>query len=160
VSFVLGLGVHCWSGEHTDQTLRSISVPAALQLASYSIQFFFLLLFAFRVRIYSILVCAKLSAAAAALFHTPSFCLLVVLSASDSVTSVVQAQLVFHRQGFTASFFGGVSSLQLAHQDPPHVCLYVMFVHSRFVKNPPIDLDMTNPSFLRWFCHILHLGSP
>jgi hypothetical protein len=26
-------------------------------------------------------------------------------------------------------------------------------MHSRFIKNLPIDLDAINPSFLRWFCH-------
>jgi hypothetical protein len=34
-----------------------------------------------------------------------------------------------------------------------------VFVHSRLVENPPIDLGMTNPSFLMWFCHINHLIS-
>jgi hypothetical protein len=28
-----------------------------------------------------------------------------------------------------------------------------VFVHSRFVENPPIDLEATGPSFLRWFYH-------
>jgi hypothetical protein len=28
----------------------------------------------------------------------------------------------------------------------------VVFVHSHFTENPPIDLDVTNPSFLSWFC--------
>jgi hypothetical protein len=27
-------------------------------------------------------------------------------------------------------------------------------VYSRFVENPPIDPEVTNPLFLRWFCHI------
>jgi hypothetical protein len=26
-------------------------------------------------------------------------------------------------------------------------------VHSRFVENPSVDLEVTNPSFLRWFYH-------
>jgi hypothetical protein len=26
-------------------------------------------------------------------------------------------------------------------------------VHSHFVKNPVDDLEVTNPSFLRWLCH-------
>jgi hypothetical protein len=30
------------------------------------------------------------------------------------------------------------------------VRLYVMFVHSCFVENPLIDLQMMNPSFLSW----------
>jgi hypothetical protein len=33
---------------------------------------------------------------------------------------------------------------------------YVCLLHSRFVDNHPIDLEATNPSFLRWFCHIGH----
>jgi hypothetical protein len=28
-----------------------------------------------------------------------------------------------------------------------------VFVHSRFVENPLIDLEATGPSFLRWFYH-------
>jgi hypothetical protein len=28
-----------------------------------------------------------------------------------------------------------------------------VFVHSYFTKNPPIDLEAINPSFLRWLCH-------
>jgi hypothetical protein len=28
-----------------------------------------------------------------------------------------------------------------------------MFVHSRFVEHPPIDLEVMNPSILRWFYH-------
>jgi hypothetical protein len=28
-----------------------------------------------------------------------------------------------------------------------------VFVHSRFIENPPIWSWETNPSFLRWFCH-------
>jgi hypothetical protein len=28
-----------------------------------------------------------------------------------------------------------------------------VFMHSRFIENPPIDLEVTNPSFLRWFYH-------
>jgi hypothetical protein len=28
-----------------------------------------------------------------------------------------------------------------------------MFVHSRFIENPLIDLQATNTSFLRWFYH-------
>jgi hypothetical protein len=31
--------------------------------------------------------------------------------------------------------------------------LRVVFVHSRFVENPPIWSWQTNPSFLRWFYH-------
>jgi hypothetical protein len=27
------------------------------------------------------------------------------------------------------------------------------YMHSCFVENPPIDLEVMNPSFLRWFCH-------
>jgi hypothetical protein len=27
------------------------------------------------------------------------------------------------------------------------------FMQSRFIENPPIDLEAMNPSFLRWFCH-------
>jgi hypothetical protein len=30
---------------------------------------------------------------------------------------------------------------------------YVCLPHSRFVENHPIDLEVTDPSFLRWFCH-------
>jgi hypothetical protein len=30
---------------------------------------------------------------------------------------------------------------------------YVCLLHSRFVENQPIDLEVTNPSFLRWLCH-------
>jgi hypothetical protein len=26
-------------------------------------------------------------------------------------------------------------------------------VHSHFIKNPPINPEATNPSFLKWFCH-------
>jgi hypothetical protein len=37
LAFVLGHGVRCWSGESTDQTLRSISVLAAVLLASCSV---------------------------------------------------------------------------------------------------------------------------
>jgi hypothetical protein len=29
-------------------------------------------------------------------------------------------------------------------------CLVWVFVHSRFTENPTIDLEATNPSFLRW----------
>jgi mRNA-degrading endonuclease YafQ of YafQ-DinJ toxin-antitoxin module len=32
---------------------------------------------------------------------------------------------------------------------------YVCLLHSRFVKNHPIDLEVTNPSFQRWFYHAL-----
>jgi hypothetical protein len=32
---------------------------------------------------------------------------------------------------------------------------YVCLLHSRFVKNHPIDLEVTNPSFQRWFYHTL-----
>jgi hypothetical protein len=40
------------------------------------------------------------------------------------------------------------------------VCLYVcVFVHSRFIENPPIWSWETNPSFLRWFCHIAELDA-
>jgi hypothetical protein len=28
-----------------------------------------------------------------------------------------------------------------------------VFVHSRFIENPLIDLEVTNPTFLRWFYH-------
>jgi hypothetical protein len=28
-----------------------------------------------------------------------------------------------------------------------------LFVHSRFIENPLIDLEAINPSLLRWFCH-------
>jgi hypothetical protein len=35
----------------------------------------------------------------------------------------------------------------------------VVFVHSRFTKNPLIDLEVTNHSFLRWFCHSVSLFS-
>jgi hypothetical protein len=38
----------------------------------------------------------------------------------------------------------------------------VMFVHSRFTENPPIDLEVTHTSFLRWFYHnvlLLHDGN-
>jgi hypothetical protein len=35
------------------------------------------------------------------------------------------------------------------------VCLVCVFVHSRFIENPPIDLETTNPSFLRQLCHSL-----
>jgi hypothetical protein len=37
LAFVLGLGVRCWSGESTDQTLRSISVLAAVLLGLCSV---------------------------------------------------------------------------------------------------------------------------
>jgi hypothetical protein len=30
---------------------------------------------------------------------------------------------------------------------------YVCFMHSHFVENPPIDLEVMNPSFLRWLYH-------
>jgi hypothetical protein len=33
------------------------------------------------------------------------------------------------------------------------VCLCDVFVHSRFIENPLINPGVTNPSFLRWFCH-------
>jgi hypothetical protein len=29
-----------------------------------------------------------------------------------------------------------------------------VFVHSRFAKNPLINLEVTYPSYLRWFYHI------
>jgi hypothetical protein len=29
---------------------------------------------------------------------------------------------------------------------------YVYLLHSRFVENHPINLEPTDPSFLRWFC--------
>jgi pentatricopeptide repeat protein len=29
-----------------------------------------------------------------------------------------------------------------------------MFVYSCFIENTSIDLEPTDPSFLRWFCHI------
>jgi hypothetical protein len=35
------------------------------------------------------------------------------------------------------------------------LCLMCVFVHSCFVENPLIDLEVTNPSFLRWFYHTL-----
>jgi hypothetical protein len=28
---------------------------------------------------------------------------------------------------------------------------YVCFLYFRFIENHPIDLEATNPSFLRWF---------
>jgi hypothetical protein len=28
-----------------------------------------------------------------------------------------------------------------------------VFVHSRFIENPPIDLEVMNPSFMMWFYH-------
>jgi hypothetical protein len=31
--------------------------------------------------------------------------------------------------------------------------LVCVFVHSCFIENPSIDLEATNLSFLRWFCH-------
>jgi hypothetical protein len=31
------------------------------------------------------------------------------------------------------------------------VCLCDVFVHSRFVENPPINPGAINPLFLRWF---------
>jgi hypothetical protein len=37
---------------------------------------------------------------------------------------------------------------------------YVCFMHSRFIENPPIDLEVMKPSFLRWFCHNHKLGDP
>jgi hypothetical protein len=27
------------------------------------------------------------------------------------------------------------------------------FLHSHFIENPPIDLEVTCPSFLMWLCH-------
>jgi hypothetical protein len=27
------------------------------------------------------------------------------------------------------------------------------FMHSHFTENPPIDVEVTDPSFLRWFYH-------
>jgi hypothetical protein len=30
---------------------------------------------------------------------------------------------------------------------------YVCLLHFRFAENHPIDLEATNPSFLRWFYH-------
>jgi hypothetical protein len=35
--------------------------------------------------------------------------------------------------------------------------LYVCLLHSRFIENHPIDLEMMDPSFLWWFCHIVHM---
>jgi hypothetical protein len=35
---------------------------------------------------------------------------------------------------------------------------YVCLLHSRFIENHPIDLEATNPLFLRWFCHRRHLA--
>jgi hypothetical protein len=32
---------------------------------------------------------------------------------------------------------------------------YVCLLYSRFVENQPIDLEAMNPSFLRWFCHMV-----
>jgi hypothetical protein len=37
-----------------------------------------------------------------------------------------------------------------------NACLCV-FVHSLFIENPLVNLEVTNLSFLRWFCHTLHL---
>jgi hypothetical protein len=31
--------------------------------------------------------------------------------------------------------------------------LYVCLLHSRFIENHPIDLEVTNPLFLKWFYH-------
>jgi hypothetical protein len=28
-----------------------------------------------------------------------------------------------------------------------------VFAHSRFIENPPIDLEVADPTFLRWFYH-------
>jgi hypothetical protein len=30
-----------------------------------------------------------------------------------------------------------------------------VFAHSHFIENPPIGLEAMDPSFLRWFYHIL-----
>jgi hypothetical protein len=30
---------------------------------------------------------------------------------------------------------------------------YVCLLYSCFIENDLIDLEATNPSFLRWFCH-------
>jgi hypothetical protein len=30
---------------------------------------------------------------------------------------------------------------------------YVCLLHSRFIKNHPFDLEVIDPSFLRWFYH-------
>jgi hypothetical protein len=38
-------------------------------------------------------------------------------------------------------------------------CLSCVFVHSHFIKNPLVDLETTNPSFLRWFCHSWYQSS-
>jgi hypothetical protein len=32
-------------------------------------------------------------------------------------------------------------------------CLLCVFVYSRFIENPLVDLEVSKPSFLRWFCH-------
>jgi hypothetical protein len=34
------------------------------------------------------------------------------------------------------------------------ICFVGVFVNSRFIENPPIDLEAMIPSFLRWVCHI------
>jgi hypothetical protein len=33
------------------------------------------------------------------------------------------------------------------------ICFICVFAHSRFVKNPPIDLEEMNSSFPGWICH-------
>jgi hypothetical protein len=32
-------------------------------------------------------------------------------------------------------------------------CLLCVFVYSRFIENPLVDLEASKPSFLMWFCH-------
>jgi hypothetical protein len=34
-----------------------------------------------------------------------------------------------------------------------------VFEHSRFIENPLIDLEVMNPSILRWFSHIYHCNN-
>jgi hypothetical protein len=36
---------------------------------------------------------------------------------------------------------------------------YVCLLHSHFIENHSIDLEVTDPSFLRWFCHteVVHI---
>jgi hypothetical protein len=40
------------------------------------------------------------------------------------------------------------------------VCFVCVFVHSRFIENPLIDLEVANPLFLRWFCHTVTETKP
>jgi hypothetical protein len=39
------------------------------------------------------------------------------------------------------------------------ICFVCVFVHSRFVENPLIDLEAMVPTFLRWVCHTRHVMS-